>query len=547
VTEKDRAKLKHQPGREPVPPEAWSDLTAALRAWGDALAARWKDPSFRPFRSSTARGRLTFTTTASGGAAVTPAFGNPIRGADGVSIRTEHEKEPEKAQLSDALLEWPLRIFGGVDPPSAEAVWQARKQVQGVFEKFPELRRATMRVSWGPSAAEGSDEREKNGTSKDAGTCVSAVSHLLEHVLTKAGVRVEALPSTPIADDWIRGTIDRLRRSIEAKSYPRQLIALLNCPAIDTSEPVRIWEGTWHDSACWIEMGYPTDALCSDVLSDLGYEYVQVGSNLDHINCLVRFTYAIAADISSEDWADANWSAELYLREAVDLVRVGFEGDVGILHFNGKSAGEDESLLLPHFLGGVQEGRSHLPRTPLRRVYDPPPARALGRDQLTMIGQMFERYAIERIKVPGLPVAMDRLRAVFERYEPGEPGRLVDAVTGLEALFLSGGMTQELNYRLQIRIARFLEADLEKRVSLAKRFSKLYKLRSKVVHTGTQGSAKEAEAQELQSFGVELLRRALVVFILSDFAVGKDATEMEETWLEFMLKDGQVPAAPEGL
>jgi hypothetical protein len=546
VTEKDGAQLKHQPGREPVPPEAWSDLSAALRAWADALSARWKDPSFRPFRSSTVGGKLTFTTTATAGAAVTPAFGNPIRGAVGVSTRAEHKKEAEKPQLSDALFEFPLRIFGGVDPPSAEAVWQARKQVDAVFAKFPELRRATMRVYWGPRAAESSDEREKGGTSKDAGTCVGAVSHLLEHVLTKAGVRVEGLPSTSIADHWIRDTIDRLRRSIEAKSYPRQLIALLNCPAIDTSDPVRIWEGTWHDSPCWIDIGYPTDTLCSDVLNDLGYEYIQVNSNLDHINRLVRFTYAIAADISAEDWADANWSAELYLREAVDLVRVAFDGDVGILHFSGKSAGEDESLLLPHFLGGFQEGRSHLPRTPLRRVYDPPPDRALGRDQLTMIGQMFQRYAIERIRVPGLPVAMDRLRAVFERYEPGEPGRLVDAVTGLEALFLSGGMTQELKYRLQVRIARFLEADLEKRVSLAKRFSKLYELRSKVVHTGTQGSAKEAEAQDLQSFGVELLRRALVVFILGDFAVGKDASEMEEAWLEFMLKDTPVAAAPDG-
>jgi hypothetical protein len=139
---------------------------------------------------------------------------------------------------------------------------------------------------------------------------------------------------------------------------------------------------------------------------------------------------------------------------------------------------------------------------------------------------------------------MDRLRAVFERYDPGEPGRLVDAVTGLEALFLSGGLTQELRYRLQIRIAGLLEADLDKRVLLAKRFLKLYDLRSKVVQTGTQGSAKEAEAQDLQRFGVELLRRALAVFILSDFAVGKDASEMEDAWLEFTLKGAPASAVP---
>jgi hypothetical protein len=163
---------------------------------------------------------------------------------------------------------------------------------------------------------------------------------------------------------------------------------------------------------------------------------------------------------------------------------------------------------------------------------------------LAVIGQLFQRHAIDPIKVPGLPVAMDRLRAVFERYEPGEPGRLVDAVTGLEALFLSGGLTGELKYRLQVRIARLLEADIDKRVSLAKRFSKLYDLRSKVVHTGTQGSVKDTDAQELQRFAVELLRRALAELILSDFAAGKDASEMEDAWLEFMLED--VPTSNSG-
>ena len=155
MSEKGGVAVKHQPGREPVPPEAWPELTVALRGWAGALSARWRGPSFRPFRSSTADSRLTFTTTTTAGAAATPASGNPIRGAVGVPMRAEYAKEAEKPQLSDALFEFPLRIFGGVDPPSAEAVWQTRKQVDGVFEKFPELRRATMRVLMGSPQANG--------------------------------------------------------------------------------------------------------------------------------------------------------------------------------------------------------------------------------------------------------------------------------------------------------------------------------------------------------------------------------------------------------
>ena len=82
------------------------------------------------------------------------------------------------------------------------------------------------------------------------------------------------------------------------------------------------------------------------------------------------------------------------------------------------SAVSDASLT-PPLLGWFQESRSHLPRTQLRRVYDLPPAEVLAEADLAEVGRLFQGYSIDRIRVPGLPIAMDRLRAIFERYEQG--------------------------------------------------------------------------------------------------------------------------------
>src|SRR5262245_42474198 len=144
-----------QPGREPVPPDAWSELTRALRAWADALQVRWHEASFRLYGSWSYRsGTLTVATTTEPGAAVTPAHGNPIRGALGVTVAVNHKDDDDRTpKLSDGLSEFPLSAFGGPKPTVAQqAAYAAREHLGAVASKYPELRRAIMRVSWGPRA-----------------------------------------------------------------------------------------------------------------------------------------------------------------------------------------------------------------------------------------------------------------------------------------------------------------------------------------------------------------------------------------------------------
>jgi hypothetical protein len=139
------------------------------------------------------------------------------------------------------------------------------------------------------------------------------------------------------------------------------------------------------------------------------------------------------------------------------------------------------------------------------------------------------------VKVLGLPVAMDRLRAVYERYAPDELGRLVDAVTALEALFLSDGVKDELKFRLQVRAARLLTTNVGERKSLADHLSQIYDLRSAMVHAGQPSRKLSGRAADLQREALAILRRAILYFLESDFARGKGGKEMIEAWRTLVL------------
>lgn len=62
--------------------------------------------------------------------------------------------------------------------------------------------------------------------------------------------------------------------------------------------------------------------------------------------------------------------------------------------------------------------------------------------------------------------------------------KLIDMVIAFEALLFKSGENNELLYRLKIRTAKLLRKEYSKRVDLIKKLTKIYKLRSSIVHGG---------------------------------------------------------------
>lgn len=101
----------------------------------------------------------------------------------------------------------------------------------------------------------------------------------------------------------------------------------------------------------------------------------------------------------------------------------------------------------------------------------------LARELFTIFKDMNEKQKNElRLPIERLMMAMRRLSKVDSA---------IDLGIALEALFLNDVSDQgELTFRLKIRVARYMENDLEQRKKVFRLVGDLYILRSKAVHSG---------------------------------------------------------------
>jgi len=178
-------------------------------------------------------------------------------------------------------------------------------------------------------------------------------------------------------------------------------------------------------------------------------------------------------------------------------------------------------------------------RVPMRRIYDPPSGEPLSTVAINQFGSLFKKYSVDRIKIAGLPIAMERLRGIYERYAPDEVGRMIDAVTGLEALYLPEKQG-ELKFRLQHRAAWFLELQPEERVSLVGELGEVYDARSALVHSGELSNKLKRRDIALMQSAVAILRRSILHFLSTEFGIGTTAAQMAEKWLDLTMGKRQV-------
>jgi len=105
------------------------------------------------------------------------------------------------------------------------------------------------------------------------------------------------------------------------------------------------------------------------------------------------------------------------------------------------------------------------------------------------------------IDIKGLDTAMRRFRASFDRYQPSDPERLLEAAIAFEAILLNdaGDSHQELGYRLRLRAARFLAEDLKERMEIFDLLRDLYNFRSRIAHGETLEEMKERDQNKLEA------------------------------------------------
>jgi len=111
----------------------------------------------------------------------------------------------------------------------------------------------------------------------------------------------------------------------------------------------------------------------------------------------------------------------------------------------------------------------------------------------------------------GLNLALRRFNATYDR--SNDEDRLIDAWIAFEALFLSD-TNQELTYRAQMRIARFVGCSPEEREALIHQLKRSYDLRSKVVHGSSAKERRKLEPiSERVAETLAILRQAIAKWL----------------------------------
>jgi hypothetical protein len=101
-----------------------------------------------------------------------------------------------------------------------------------------------------------------------------------------------------------------------------------------------------------------------------------------------------------------------------------------------------------------------------------------------------------------------------------------------ESFFLAGGEPRELSYRLRLLAARFLGRDFEARHDVFEKVNAIYKLRSKIVHSGF------IQVTQSEVGLIRRLTKATLIHICTsaDLQAFSDSKELESWLLDQLLR-----------
>lgn len=287
------------------------------------------------------------------------------------------------------------------------------------------------------------------------------------------------------------------------------LRAFLDSPPLDTS-PCDLGAHDFGGLRIHLRMISVTDAMIAEAAQET-VGALPVG--LRTTNTAVEVEFSQAVNMQAEASSAGVQRALEAAQRVVDVLRVHRTEDLGIGYAHVLSRQWGARALSKAPLWGLQETSAVF--IPRRAAFATANAKRLISEHVEAVARHVERH-LEGVSSPGFAVAIRRFRDTYERYWPRDPEMLLDATIALEALFLGDPYDRELRYRLSLRVARLLAADLDTRTRLAKAVRAAYDLRSKIAHGATVDSMKPRDAEKLAKVLDEIpaiLRAAIGVFL----------------------------------
>lgn len=458
------------------------ELSRRVRRVCESLSILWANPYFRvsgyyspyPRRSRAA-------TTTSDQAVMLPRTKRPLRGTEGVEVRSV-DRDRTRADDVRELLSESLRGWTDVESFDDEQNWVAfHQELTSLNEYIDQSNALRYRLfgavgykTFSPEAME--QHREKYRWDSTIDFWLSLIPVLAEALVDEGFDPRErsAFGRWPASADNVVG---RLGLLAERRDYEYEVRIFLNGPAIDSLEDVVIAELVLGEAPVQVCLAYATDALLDPLVDYSVFE------GFNKVNTVVRYRTKVLVEADErpylQQYADASEVAEL----CVDVLRlVRCKEDIGVLALE---IVELDSLTPKIRKTWANRYQPDLARyQPHRFDFGPPSTVALTDAEIKRLRGAISSLLGVQGNFKGLKYALRRLRSSVERYAPSDPERLLEYAIALEAIYLNdiGTDREELSYRLRLRAARFLATSFAERNDLFVTLRDLYKLRSRVAH-----------------------------------------------------------------
>ena len=460
------------------------ELSRRMRRVCESLSILWTDPNFRFYGYHTPYAqRKRAATTISDHAVTLPRTKRPLRGTEGVEVRTVDRNQTRADDVRQLLSE----SFHSSDRESSDVEQKRatfRQELASVSDYVDQSNALRYRmygaVGYKTFSPEGMEKhREEHRWDSTIEFWLSFVPVLAE-ALVEEGFDARERSTFERWSATADNVVGRLVLLTERTDYEYEVRIFLNGPAIDSLEDVVIAELAVGGEPIQVYLAYATDALLDPIV-----DYT-VFDGFNKVNTVVRYRTKVSVEADErpylQRYADASEVAEL----CVDVLRlIRYKEDIGVLALE---IVELDSLTPKIRKTWANRYQPELARyQPHRFDFGPPSTVALTDVELERLRLAISSLLGVQGNFKGLKYALRRLRSSVERYAPSDPERLLEYAIALEAIYLNDITTdrEELSYRLRLRAARLLATSFAERNDLFLTLRDLYKLRSRVAHGGS--------------------------------------------------------------
>jgi len=458
-----------------------------------------------------------------------PETQRPVRGADGVSVRVATLDIPERAVRLMMRAEGEWHTYPPMAPDETElkeAVVATHRGLCRAVKATPKLHER-IHLSGGYKTHSGDEARQLVAQKNDDETNWDitlrlAVGGRLQRALDDLGFD----PRNPEAfDRWeaaVAATVESVRALVERTHWTYDVVALLNAPPIDTDIPIPIADTALDGQDTTVTIEAASDKLLSRFI-DGPYNFAGsiTGVYTSPVNSALRLRLALPVEAPEADYLAALGSAAELFARIVDVLRLVYTGDLGIVGVEPVPVDFDAPAIRSFNAGHNPTFAGILPR---RTFFFQRSTTPLSEKEVAELRAMLPLYLDGSHGVEGLDIAVRRYRDSRERHRPGDPESLLDLTAAYEALILNDGGQGELSYRLALRVARLSGGSFEDRHIIFEILRGMYGARSRLAHGATLDSMKQIDRERVQA--ALDLGPAIFRWIVRHFLVGEGPSHL---------------------